>query len=271
MLPPGTLPFAGWLSGGWSPAGVAFAQEAKQAMEKSPSEEEEEADEDEDSPTTGMIDLQKAGLFKRSKDAIQGRTRGGLTILDAPPFKVWRRKTQLEYFPCSDCHEEEVTNPKERKLTEEHEDIVLQHGQGRFWCLTCHGTPNKDALSSLKGKPIDFDHAFALCGQCHFQRQKDWYFGGHGKRAGAWPDPRKIPLLRTELKVEDRERIGTWRGTRVLLSCPACHNPHSPSIKPYRPSPPPTVRKGLKHREKYEIGHPPIWVRLKGEHKSEQH
>ena len=124
-------------------------------------------------------------------------------------------------FPCSDCHEDEPVNPKERQLEEEHEDILLEHGEGRFWCLTCHHPIQNDYLNSLNNKLIDFDQSHRLCGQCHFQRQKDWLFGGHGKR------------------------IGTWRGPRQLVLCTECHNPHSPSIKPVIPNPPPKIRAGL--------------------------
>ncbi len=80
---------------------------------------------------------------------------------------------------------------------------------------------------------------------------------------GAWPDPRNTPVSYAELQVEDRDEIGRWKGTRVILSCPACHDAHSPSIKPYKTSPPPLPRKGLASRGKRENHHGPIWVRLK--------
>ena len=161
-------------------------------------------------------------LFRPTKDAVRGKTARGQTILDAPTFTVPLRKEDLEYYPCAECHEDEPGNPKERILEEEHEDVRLEHGGGRFWCLTCHGSKDKNTLTSLKGLAIDFDQAFLLCGQCHFQRQKDWYFGGHGKR------------------------IGTWQKPRVIYSCPKCHDPHSPSIKPFVPAPPPLARAGLR-------------------------
>lgn len=152
------------------------------------------------------------------------------------PFMVRSRSEALEDFPCSDCHEDEPVNAKERELTEEHENKQLQHGGERFWCLTCHGSKNKDSLTSLKGRPIGFDESFILCGQCHFQRQRDWYFGAHGKR------------------------IGNWRGERRVMTCPECHDPHSPSIKPFKPSPPPLARKGLTRREPHAERHQPVWV-----------
>ena len=57
----------------------------------------------------------------------------------------------------------------------------------------------------------------------------------------------------------DRDRIGTWRGERVLLSCPACHDPHSPAIKPYPLSPAPQVRSGLKRGEPQAEVHVRAW------------
>jgi hypothetical protein len=141
------------------------------------------------------------------------------------PFKVPPRKDQLSYYPCLDCHEDnDINNPLERPLTEEHEDIKLQHGGQRFWCPTCHNLTYMDTLRSLKERRIDFNRSYLLCGQCHFERQKDWFIGGHGKR------------------------IGNWNGERTILLCVECHNPHSPSIKPKRPEPPPE-----RHRNPYNI------------------
>jgi dihydrofolate reductase len=116
---------------------------------------------------------------------------------------------------------DEETNLEIRQLEEEHAELTLEHGGERFWCLTCHHPDNRDYLRSLKNNAIDFDQSYRLCGQCHFQRQKDWFFGAHGKR------------------------IGNWLGQRKLYLCTECHDPHSPSIKPIKPNPPPKVRKGL--------------------------
>ena len=91
-----------------------------------------------------------------------------------PDFTVPARKGELEYFPCMDCHEDDDINiAKIRPLTEEHEDIVLDHGGERFWCLTCHNLRNMDFFRSMKDEPIDFNKPYLLCGQCHSPRQKD--------------------------------------------------------------------------------------------------
>jgi hypothetical protein len=237
------------------PAGKAAA--ATKASKES-AEEKEEATEGETSEDVIR------NLMER-REAVQGRTLRGQTIAQAPPFKAVPRIDQLTYYPCSDCHADQEPNPKPRVLKDEHVDLDFQHGGGRFWCYTCHNARDMDHLRSLQGQPISFDEAYKLCGQCHFQRQKDWYFGGHGKRAGTFPDPRKIPVVHSEMDFSNRAKIGTWQSERVLLSCPACHNAHSPSIKPYQPSPPPEVRQGLKRPDVTSREVEPVWQALERE------
>ncbi len=167
----------------------------------------------------------------------------------APAFMVkLRKEEELDAFPCMDCHEDEEPNPTERELEEDHEDLVLEHGGGRFWCITCHHLEQRDYLTSLKNKRIDFDQSYRLCGQCHFQRQKDWFFGGHGKR------------------------VGNWKGDRELYLCTECHNPHSPAIEPIPPNPPPKVRKGLEYVPTKHHKHVNVWEKyLPNQNKEEDH
>ena len=180
--------------------------------------------------------------------------RSQITKLAFQPFTVPARKSEIEYFPCMECHEEQETNPSERQLAEEHEDIVLDHGKNRFWCLTCHNEQNRDVLISLKKQEIDYNASYLLCGQCHFQRQEDWLMGGHGKR------------------------IGNWYGERIILLCIECHDPHSPSIKPKLPDPKPKdLRTG---RRPDEAGHLSqktdhyrlikVWEQIKMKHDKER-
>jgi hypothetical protein len=63
----------------------------------------------------------------------------------------------------------------------------------------------------LKGDPIDFDQSFLLCGQCHFEQQRDFFYGAHGKR------------------------LGTWNGPRNVMACTGCHDAHDPSLKERKP------------------------------------
>ncbi len=198
-----------------------------------------------------------------SRTAIQGKTRRGQSLEEAPRFKVVPRKPAIGVYPCSGCHDNVFVDSRVRQLKDEHTSLKFEHGGGRYWCYdACHNGRDMDNLVSLRRRPIDFDEAYKLCGQCHFQRFKDWSFGGHGRRAGAWAVPRDVPLSHTELRVADREKIGTWKGERVILSCPACHNPHSPSIKPYTLSPAPLMRSGLTKPEDHRELDDPIWVRV---------
>ncbi len=147
----------------------------------------------------------------------------------APAFKVVPRHEKLVFYPCSACHSVLPPNPQPRKLVTPH-PAALQHGNGRIWCLDCHDLKDRDHLHTLSGTKVEFDDAYLVCGQCHFNRQKDWYFGAHGKR------------------------VGNWRGERVIYGCPECHDPHDPKLKPRAPGPPPPVRAGLS-REPLEKRH----------------
>jgi len=147
---------------------------------------------------------------------------------EAPPFTVVPQRDGLTWFPCTACHAALQPNPQPRKLNSPH-PAALQHGNGRIWCLDCHQLKDRDHLHTLAGQPVDFNDAYLVCGQCHFNRQKDWYFGAHGKR------------------------VGNWRGERVIYNCTHCHDPHDPSVKPRAPSKPPPVRAGLSPMTRHEV------------------
>jgi hypothetical protein len=156
-----------------------------------------------------------------------GQNADPRTVLERyPKVTVSPRIPVLEdkgVYPCTDCHDGDMVenNPKERKLEDEHGELVLEHGGGRFWCLTCHHEEERDKLRSLKGEPIDYDDSHLLCGQCHFRSQRDFFFGAHGKR------------------------LDSWRGERKVLACTACHDAHSPSIKKRKPYRADRLREGL--------------------------
>jgi len=226
------------------PAGIAAAADAP------PKQSAKEAD-------------RELAKIMEGRTAIQGKTRRGQWLDEAPPFKVVPRKPSIGVYPCSSCHDNVFIDSRVRELKDEHTSLKFEHGGGRFWCYdVCHNGRDMDNLVSLRRRPIDYDQAYKLCGQCHFQRFKDWDFGGHGRRAGAWPVPRDVPQTHDKLRVAERDKIGTWKGDRVIMSCPACHNPHSPAIKPYTASPAPLVRSGLARVDKGEHVEEPIWVRV---------
>ncbi len=217
-------------------------------------------EEDEQSPEEADAALARLMAERRAVRAVTAR---GRTIADAPPFVATPRKDRIPGYPCTNCHDNEFVNRQVRQLEDEHADLVFDHGGGRFWCYdACHKGTDIDTLVSLRGRPIDYDESYKLCGQCHFERQKDWYFGGHGKRRGAWESQREIPATADQLVVRDRERIGVWTGERVILNCTECHDPHSPAIKPFEPSPPPGVRAGLTRPPSRREAAPKIWDRL---------
>ncbi|HQR54084.1 MAG TPA: cytochrome C [Burkholderiales bacterium] len=159
---------------------------------------------------------------------------------DAPPFKVVPQKDKLTFYPCSQCHQFMQPNPQPRKLEAAPHPAALQHGGGRMWCLNCHLIDNRDFLRTLKDQKVDFDESYLLCGQCHFNRQKDWYLGGHGKR------------------------VYNWQGERMIYSCTHCHDPHDPTLKPRAPSKTPPVRVGLERMKPAERESQKVWERHAG-------
>jgi hypothetical protein len=124
------------------------------------------------------------------------------------PFKVLARKNLIGRYKCSSCHTKKpVTVNQALALT--HGDISLQHGEEgqALSCIDCHHEEERDFLEDKKGRKIDFDHSYQLCGQCHFRQKRDWLGGAHGKR------------------------VSNWAGDRVVFNCATCHNPHSPRFE----------------------------------------
>jgi hypothetical protein len=153
---------------------------------------------------------------------------------NAPQVSVPPRKNDLFFYPCDQCHESMEPNPEIRPLNAMH-DSNLEHGRGRIWCLSCHDLDNRNYLKTLLNELVDIDEAYLVCGGCHANRQKDWYFGAHGKR------------------------LANWQGERTIYNCTHCHDPHSPAIKLRAPKSAPPVRAGLKleHGLEHETVH--VW------------
>ncbi|MCU7798659.1 MAG: hypothetical protein KZQ70_00600 [gamma proteobacterium symbiont of Lucinoma myriamae] len=149
---------------------------------------------------------------------------------DQSPPIVPPRKDQLTFYPCSQCHENWQTNETPRILAPVHE-VSLKHGEGRLWCLSCHDPKDRDKLRTVRNDNVDFNESWKVCGQCHSNRQKDWYYGAHGKRAYY------------------------WKGEKIRYNCTQCHNPHNPPFMQRKPQPIPPVRAGLnrmKPKDKHE-------------------
>jgi|SRR5262245_780729 len=122
-----------------------------------------------------------------------------------PQFFVVARTPTVKKYPCTVCH----TVPLEQmrgtpgSARRAHWDVKLQHAPATIMtCATCHG-PNGQ-LHTLQGAPVDFDHSYRVCAECHAHQVEDWAAGAHGKRAAGWAPP------------------------RVVMACVQCHNPHQP-------------------------------------------
>jgi len=164
----------------------------------------------------------------------------------APELSVLSRKDELFFYPCDQCHAAMEPNPEIRELAGAPHDAELNHGMGRIWCTSCHRLNDRNNLRTLLDEPVDFDQSHLVCGGCHSNRHRDWFFGAHGKR------------------------VGNWQGERVLNNCPACHNPHDPTIGPRKPKPPPPVRAGLELEEGHVHLRPTAWQRREENQNHEQ-
>jgi hypothetical protein len=123
-------------------------------------------------------------------------------------FRVLARKQAIERYKCSSCHTNKpVLVNQGLELT--HGNVVINHGQegSELSCIDCHHRDDRDYLEDKKGRKIDFDHSYQLCGQCHFRQKRDWLGGAHGKR------------------------VSNWAGDRVVYNCASCHDPHSPRFE----------------------------------------
>jgi hypothetical protein len=129
------------------------------------------------------------------------------------PVLIAADEPDSDYYPCSDCHEDEPTDRMVRTLEYEHEDLELAHGD--LWCLHCHEADDRDVLHLADEKTVDYGESWRLCTQCHGEKLADWRAGVHGKREGHW-----------------------W-GPKQYRTCVSCHRPHTPAFAPLEPEPPP--------------------------------
>jgi len=155
---------------------------------------------------------------------------------DVPAFTVQPRNNKLKFEDCMRCHEDEDIDPEPRRLRTRHVREI-DHGGNRFWCLTCHAGDNIEYLRTPDNVKIDFDQSYLICGSCHADRQKDWFFGAHGKR------------------------VSGWQEERVIFACTQCHDPHKPAVAPRPPKARPPVRIGLERQEHHRPETSRTWDR----------
>lgn len=117
---------------------------------------------------------------------------------------VEARSQVLNVSNCRQCHVQPIAPSSPPKA---HWDRNLVHANDLLNCLTCHNAEDQmGTLRTLNDRPVDFDHAYQICSQCHFQQAKDWQGGAHGKR------------------------LHGWAGTRIIRNCTGCHDPHQPGF-----------------------------------------
>ncbi|MBF0381633.1 MAG: hypothetical protein HQL69_11480 [Magnetococcales bacterium] len=144
-------------------------------------------------------------------------------LLLLPVSPIWAGEKEASFkltgpvttLACKMCHTWRKPVLKQRDLKAPHNKIKLNHGAGQLWCFSCHKENNYANLQGDKSAVVDFKNPQKLCRTCHFRQVKSWRGGAHGKRTGS------------------------WQGERTSWRCTACHNPHSPQIAPFKPSPPP--------------------------------
>lgn len=147
-----------------------------------------------------------------------GAARSGQAV------SVPARAPQLPTFPCVEqCHKDRVPDLRPRALSAFHSTKRVVHGDPNTWCNRCHDLANLDQLRTLDGRPLSFDQAFELCGQCHGDKKRDWDTGIHGLQTGA------------------------WNGVKVRRSCTACHDPHAPRRPTFEALPAPTLHRESSH------------------------
>ncbi len=134
-------------------------------------------------------------------------------------FYIAKRAHEITNLPCSNCHSKDISKLKSKGTKKAHWDIELIHADdGIMNCASCHDMNKPDALTSLRGSEVSFDHSYKLCAQCHSTQYKDWQGGAHGKSLLGWVPP------------------------RVSQTCTGCHNPHKPAFEQRWPSRLNTVR-----------------------------
>jgi hypothetical protein len=118
-------------------------------------------------------------------------------------------------YPCSKCHKDRTTDPRQRKLSSHTEIVLTDHAEDKRWCLDCHAADDRDTLLLITGEKVGFDDSHRICRQCHAAIHNVWQLGLHGKR------------------------IGNWDGRPRYTLCATCHDPHNPGFRTIVPEPPP--------------------------------
>ena len=157
---------------------------------------------------------------------IQSVSVDKINKIDNLPFHATKRDEKIKQFPCSSCHDAPLRKTRIGDIDnrQSHIDIQLKHASDTMMnCQTCHNYKDMQTLVLLNTEPLDFNHSYQLCSQCHFEQARDWAGGAHGKR------------------------LAGWQGKRVVFNCTDCHNPHSPAFDKRWPLQFPTIPRNGKN------------------------
>lgn len=126
----------------------------------------------------------------------------------------------LVQYPCTSCHLGHTVAMQPDRISDAHRNIQPLHPEllGSV-CSTCHSSDAVDHLALRNAEPVELDHSYRLCAQCHFSQAEAWAGGAHGKR------------------------LDGWLGRRVVMGCTDCHDPHRPATVPRIPFRAPTIRR----------------------------
>ncbi|MGI9530071.1 cytochrome c3 family protein [Lutimonas sp.] len=166
-----------------------------------------------------LVEKIEAKSVKYQRDSIQNSQKfdpNDLVKIDENniQFYIQNRTPSIKSYACSECHSKPLEQLHQNGLGKKaHWDITINHADTKTMaCTSCHNGNDMNNLQSITGDPIDFNHSYKLCSQCHHGQVKDWVGGAHGKN------------------------ISGWKSERVSKLCVECHNPHQPQIAKRWPS-----------------------------------
>ena len=137
-------------------------------------------------------------------------------------FELSLRGRPLAQYPCTSCHAGPLVTSA--RPEDAHQDIQPTHpSEFGGECGVCHSRQDVHELRLQGGTVVPLDEAYRLCGQCHYAATEAWASGGHGKR------------------------LDGWSGTRVVMGCTDCHEPHEPEVPKRIPFRGPTLPPGVDH------------------------
>jgi len=140
------------------------------------------------------------------------------TLLDPLNAPILKR-SGFEYN-CNNCHQHINPSDTPKKLIAGHPDIKMDHGVNKR-CYNCHQKNNRELLNDINGNEVLFSESARVCQHCHGPKYRDWLIGVHGRPNGYWD------------KSMGKETI--------IVTCIACHDPHSPRFVPIEPAPAPVA------------------------------